>query len=483
MENNLKDTISALKLSPHELELFGGKNISISEEFLQKGIIIPPNLPPSDNFGGDDSNKNNLPELRSSEVNEVLNQPPNWLVSWGITIFFGIILLLIGVTWFVRYPDLVKGNIKIIANNFPKSVVTKIDGKLIKLLVDDAQNVNQGQYIAFLESTAKYEEVLALDSITNTLVALAQADSLSNVYQSMIQTYFQLGELQKKKPYQSFQESFVKVKSLINNGMYLQKRKILQNDLNTLISLKGSLENQQENTKQDYSLAEEEFERQKDLLRQKIISKNDYNVLITKLLSKKQSLEQMNSNLKSQDMSQNQKRAEILELDKTIAEQKNAFIQSLYALKSDIEAWKQRYIAIAPTTGKVTFLQTLQENQTVKNGQELLYIMPKGEGFHGEMAIGQFNFGKIKIGQEIIIKLQSHPFEEFGTINGRIQNISEIPKDSSYFVKVSFPKGLTTSANKTINFRNGMAGTGEIITDNKRLIERFLREFMRVFER
>lgn len=99
------------------------------------------------------------------------------------------------------------------------------------------------------------------------------------------------------------------------------------------------------------------------------------------------------------------------------------------------------------------------------------------------MAIGQFNFGKLRAGQEVIIKLQSHPFEEFGTIRGRLQSISEIPKDSAYFVTLNFPKGLTTSANKSITFRNGMAGTGEIITEDKRLIERFLKEFMSVFKR
>jgi hypothetical protein len=347
--------------------------------------------------------------------------------------------------------------------------------------VNDGHHVHQGQYIAFLESTAKHEEVLELDSITDKLVILAQSDHLNNVYESSIQTYFQLGELQ--KPYQNFQESFVKIKSLINNGMYLQKRKILYKDLNTLNALEMSLKKQQENTKQDFNLAEEEFDRQKDLLKQKVISKNEYNILVAKLLSKKQSLEQMNSNLKSQDMTQNQKRAEILELDKTIAEQKNAFIQSLYALKSDIEAWKLRYVAIAPTTGKVTFLQTIQENQSVKNGQELMYIIPKGEGYHGEMAIGQFNFGKVKTGQKVIVKLQSHPFEEFGTIRGRIQSISDIPKDSTYFIKVNFPNGLITSVNKTIAFRNGTSGTGEIITEEKRLIERFLKEFILLFER
>ena len=48
--------------------------------------------------------------LRSSEVNEVLSQPPSWLVRWGITVFFFVLLILLGVSGFVEYPDLVKAN-------------------------------------------------------------------------------------------------------------------------------------------------------------------------------------------------------------------------------------------------------------------------------------------------------------------------------------------------------------------------------------
>lgn len=119
----------------------------------------------------------------------------------------------------------------------------------------------------------------------------------------------------------------------------------------------------------------------------------------------------------------------------------------------------------------------------VKAGQELLYILPEGSGFHGEMNIGQFNFGKVKTGQEVIVKLRSYPFEEYGTVKGQITSISEVAKDSTYFIRVQFPNGLKTSAQKDIPFRHGMTASGEIITEDRRLIERFLKEFMRIFER
>lgn len=63
--------------------------------------------------------------LRSSEVNEVLSQPPSWLVRWGITVFFFVLLILLGVGWFVEYPDLIKANLRVVATNFPKAVNAK----------------------------------------------------------------------------------------------------------------------------------------------------------------------------------------------------------------------------------------------------------------------------------------------------------------------------------------------------------------------
>jgi multidrug efflux pump subunit AcrA (membrane-fusion protein) len=482
MNDDLESNISEKLLRTNLMELLGGKGMDSTSELLKQVTIVPPEPPLNSNKNDwNDGNNNRMPELRSSEVNEVLSKPPAWLIRWGITVFFFVLLLMLAVTWFIRYPDLVSGNLKIVSQNLPKSVIAKTDGKLVKLIVTDGQIAHQGQKIAYLESTANHDEVFILSNLTDSLVILTTKDNLSKAYNIDIPSFFQLGELQKS--YQVFQETFTRVKSFVGNGTYLQKRKMLENDFAQLNSLQSNLKNQLQNNQKDLALAEDELESQKRLQEKGYVSKNDYRQAMSKVLGKHQSNEQMQSSMKNNVMSQNQKQQEILELDKTITEQKNALIQAMHTLKSDIEAWKQRYLAIAPTAGKVVFLTSLQENQLVKTGQELLYVLPNGEGFHGEMNIGQFNFGKVKRGQEIIVKLQSYPYEEYGTLRGQIQSISEIPKDSIYFVKVNFPNGLTTSANKVIPFRNGMTASGEIITEDKRLIERFLKEFMRIFER
>ena len=98
----------------------------------------------------------------------------------------------------------------------------------------------------------------------------------------------------------------------------------------------------------------------------------------------------------------------------------------------------------------------MQEGQTLKSGQELFYVLPEGSGYEGEMYVGQYNFGKVKTGQEVIVKFASYPYQEFGTVSGRISTISEFPEDTAYLIKVTFPQGLITSSQKKNIFRNGM---------------------------
>lgn len=56
-----------------------------------------------------------------------------------------------------------------------------------------------------------------------------------------------------------------------------------------------------------------------------------------------------------------------------------------------------------------------------------------------------------------------------------MNRIAVIPdKEGNYFINVSLPKKLITSYNKEIAFKQEMLGSAVIITEDLRLIERFL---------
>jgi hypothetical protein len=46
-------------------------------------------------------------ELRSESVQDILTQPPNWMIRWGNTIIFLIILLIFVMSYIIKYPEFV----------------------------------------------------------------------------------------------------------------------------------------------------------------------------------------------------------------------------------------------------------------------------------------------------------------------------------------------------------------------------------------
>ena len=83
--------------------------------------------------------------------------------------------------------------------------------------------------------------------------------------------------------------------------------------------------------------------------------------------------------------------------------------------------------------------------------------------------------GKVKIGQRVNVRLNNFPDQEFGYLIGRVESISNIPTPEGFYVlEIVFPSGLTTNYDRLLPLTRQMAGSAEIITDDLRLIERFL---------
>ena len=72
------------------------------------------------------------------------------------------LLLIVGLSAFIYYPDTIKTQLQINSLNSPKPIISRTSGKLIKLLVKDNEFVKNEQPLAYLESTAQHDQVLNL---------------------------------------------------------------------------------------------------------------------------------------------------------------------------------------------------------------------------------------------------------------------------------------------------------------------------------
>lgn len=410
-------------------------------------------------------------ELRSEEVQEVLSRPPKWILRWGITIVFALLGLVFTGAWIIRYPDLVQASFRLTSANAPKAVLTRTDGKLTRLLVQEGQSVTTGRVLAFIESTARHEEVLRLSGELAKAWAVVGGGNLENIHQLYLSDYQQLGELQ--TAYQTFEQSRIQLRAYLANGFYSKKRILLQREIVDLQALWDNLHEQHQMQAQDIQLAQEDYEIQQQLFRDKVIARLDLKREESKNIARRLPYQQTTSAIINNMTAQRAKQKEILELDKQVAEERDKFLQALSTLRSATDAWIMKYVLKAPVAGRVFFPTTLQENQPVGIGQELLYVAPPGSDYFGEMRVPQHNAGKVRTGQLVLVKFAGFPYQEFGAVRGRITSIADVPlKDSVFLAKVMLPNGLKTSYGKVLSVKTGMAASADIITEDSRLLEK-----------
>lgn len=413
-------------------------------------------------------------QVHTEEMHDIITSPPAWLLRWGITIFFAMLVLLVSLSAFIRYPDTIKTQLKINSLNSAKPIVTKASGKLIRLLADQNQEVKAGQTLAFLESTADHAEVLRLLDDLKELQRQFSYGELSSVKSFTPPVSLQLGELQNS--YQGFYQACLAYEASIEEGFYLKKRDFLQKDLSFIRSQREQLLAQRALQEKDYELARQEYEVHKSLFEQKVEALLEFKREESKLLAKEYPLQQAKAALTQNASAFSAKEREILELDNQIKEEKLKFIQALNSLVSEIELWKSSYVLSASQDGVLALNGIVQENQHLDANQEVFYVNPGNTSFFGEMSIPQYNMGKVEQGQKVLIKLKSYPYEEYGTIWGKIESISDVPLQDSVFVsKVSFSADDFPKRSKQIKLKNGMLAGAEIITENTSLLGRLFR--------
>ena len=103
--------------------------------------------------------------LRSEEVNEIFSKMPSHIVRWGNTWILIVILALLTLAYYVKYPDIITGNATLTSSSAPINLVAQSHGK-IKLLKENYSSVHVGDRIAY---SIEDGQILHIDSLYNIL--------------------------------------------------------------------------------------------------------------------------------------------------------------------------------------------------------------------------------------------------------------------------------------------------------------------------
>ncbi|WP_343693120.1 hypothetical protein [Chitinophaga sp.] len=97
--------------------------------------------------------------------------------------------------------------------------------------------------------------------------------------------------------------------------------------------------------------------------------------------------------------------------------------------------------------------------------------------YHVKAVISRYKSGKVKPSQEVLLKFAEYPFEEYGALKASVATIQA--EDSVYTADLRLEKGLYTTRRQWLDYRGEMEGVGEIIVDDKSVLQRIFENVFR----
>jgi hypothetical protein len=323
-----------------------------------------------------------------------------------------------------------------------------------------------------LQSSGNYLDILKLkDLIDDT--------NSENISQFPISetSRFKLGELQ--SDYNSFAKAFRDEQLFTRLKPYSPENLAANQSISEYKSRLETTKQQFNLEKAKFDLTKTNFQRSQSLFNQGVISKMELENEKIKYLQAEQSLKNLNISISQLEEGINNvsktKSGVVINNEKDKINYSSQTIQLLEQLRKSLKQWEQNYLLISSTNGTVSFQQFFGENQFIKSGDAIVSVIPKDKvAVVGRMSIPSTNSGKVAKGQKVLIKLDNYRYQEYGIVEGKVQNISLTPDENgNYYVDIILPKGLKTSYNKKLPFDKELKGNAEIVTQDLRLIERF----------
>jgi len=420
----------------------------------------------------------NIPR-RTEEVQHIIERMPTnfgYIVTGIVSIIFFLILVF---GWLIRYPDVIKGQISINSGMSPIKLIAGTNGKLKLGKLKTGEQIKEGQIIGYIENPTSPYNILFIDSLLKTYKP--NSNSIIGIAKKL-PSDFSAGELNSK--YYTFLNS---IQELTNYKVDKLFDKQITSYKKILVEQNYAIRTAQERLRtgeNSLKYAHKFFQRDSLLFLKRIISeaefdksqmtynasKDNYQSNLNNLITSRQQAQTTESKIEEIYVQNPEKEKEVMA----------NVVSSYNDLIDNIKIWEQKYLFKAPFEGRLQFLKFWTDNQYVQGGEEVFTVIPKNGYPQGQMTLPANGAGKVKVGQEAIVKLDDYPYNEYGSIKGIVKSISittnatktDQGNINNYLVFINFPQKLKTNYGTTLNFKFESKGISEIITNDRRLIER-----------
>ena len=420
----------------------------------------------------------------AEEIVETPAAPFGAVVIWLTTI-----LLVLALAWaYLGQIDIVAvGNGKVSNDGSVKVVQSASYGVVKRITAREGQRVHKGDALVELDKTTAEKELATTTQSLN--IARAERDilrrlAMGNGADDIINSAGVSDEAKAVlREFTASQLALASAKEQALKGSIASHQRQLQFNQQTKAQLESEaqkLKDRQVKVKQKLESANAieriRLQNELDTLEQRITTANSaatsqgQQVLQSQLtLAQAQSQSQVslaetNSSIGGQVIAQEQR---ITELENNLAKAKRALEQTTI---------------IAPVDGTILALNTRTIGGVVNVAERIAQIVPDNDLLYVDVTLDNQDVGFVGVGQRVVVKVATYPFQRYGYLEGRVENISpdaiqDEKKGLVYKAKVKL-SGANSSKKNRLKLLPGMNVSAEITTGKRRIIEFFLDPLM-----
>ena len=414
-----------------------------------------------------------ISDKRSEEVADIIDRMPTGWTKLVVAIIMVIVVTMVTLGCVIKYPDTVTGQISITGEIAPVRLISSASGRL-QLLIDNNTEVREGTCIGYIETGAEYKDILSLDSLCRVMPEIGTKIDFPDK--------LELGSL--SVYYNDFVLSYIKYDQLRETKVYDNMRKTLRNQQLSNKQVSKNLKKEIDLNNEVLTNLHKQYASDSILHKSGAISDEELSQQYNSLLSNKQSDIELRSTELVKQSEMKSIDIELAKVDVTVMEELTSSFNTMLAkyniLVNQIRQWKEQYLFISPIDGRLQYQGFWRNNTFIGASSEVFSISPVKNRMIGELLIPAGGAGKVKVGQDVNVKLADYPYNEYGYVRGKVETLStlthniESPEGTAkaYLATVSFPQGLKSNYGKRLQLNFESVGVGEIITEKRRLIQR-----------
>lgn len=409
-------------------------------------------------------------ELRSEGVQELMGRIPSWTVRYGISVIAIVVLLLLGLSALIRWPDVVRGTGTLTNTDPPRDVVVRTAGRLVSISALEGATVHAGTPLAIIESAVS---PTALDSL-RVLLPLLSSFRDGALDQRPTMPDLDLGE--GRTAWSTLRSTLTELAVWRADDYRRIRNAALEKKVRHFRRMISATEAQLAWARKKIGNHALEASIDTALVGKGVIAATEFRKGQNAFLDQQMSVSALEATLQQQHITLIELQERLNELihgDEATERDLNARTTSaLNVMEAFVNSWQLAYELQAPITGVVHFPERAAIQQAVAQGNVLFTVVPPDSAFLVEATLPVVGSGKVKVGQTVLVEAEGFPETEYGRLLGTVVHVASTPGENGYRTTIALSDGSTTSFHRVLPFKPEMPVRVEVVTQDRSALGR-----------